>query len=577
MAVEAFELRFATDGGEDVTDAIRDGSLLTAAQNNDLKNPQEILATARADYRQILGTLYKQGYFSGSISIQVDGREASDLPPFFAPDAINDITIQVRTGKPFKFGKLGIAPLAEGTDLPEEFARGEPARSAVIGEAVDSAVLRWREVGRAKVEVGEQSVVADHRRNRLDASVTLMPGPPVSFGDLKIKGAPNVRDRRIRQIAGLRRGKVYSPEELDRVSDRLQATGTFRSVVLEEDEVVAPNGEMDITALLVEEKPRRFGFGAEFSSLEGVALSTFWLHRNIFGGAERLRFDASVGGLGSTTSGMDYRLAAHFSRPGTLAPANTLNLDAELARLDEPEFTADRFTLEAGVIRRLSDRVEYGAGLRFRYSDVSDDLGDREFTHLSVPIVGTYDGRDNKLNPTGGYYVDAEIAPYLGLNGSASGARFYADGRAYFSFGESDGVTLAGRAQIGSVVGSGLRDTPPDLLFFSGGGGTVRGQPYQSLSVDLGGGRSVGGRSFLGLSGEVRVKVSDTISIVGFSDAGYIGSESFPGSDGEWHSGAGLGLRYNTGVGPIRLDVATPVSGDTGDGIQVYVGIGQAF
>jgi translocation and assembly module TamA len=274
---------------------------------------------------------------------------------------------------------------------------------------------------------------------------------------------------------------------------------------------------------------------------------------------------------------MDYRLAAHFARPGTLAPANTLNLDAEIARLDEPEFTADRITLEAGVIRRLSDRIDYGAGLRFRYSDVTDDLGEREFTHLSVPIVGTYDARDNKLNPTSGYYVDAEIAPYLGLSGSASGARFFADGRAYFSFGENDGVTLAGRAQIGSVVGSGLRETPPDLLFFSGGGGTVRGQPYQSLSVDLGGGRSVGGRSFLGLSGEVRVKASDKISIVGFADAGYIGAESYPGDGGEWHSGAGLGLRYNTGVGPIRLDIATPTSGDTGDGIQVYVGIGQAF
>ena len=105
----------------------------------------------------------------------------------------------------------------------------------------------------------------------------------------------------------------------------------------------------------------------------------------------------------------------------------------------------------------------------------------------------------------------------------------------------------------------------------------MRGQPYQSLSVDLGGDVNVGGRNFVGLSGEARIKVFDKASVVLFADAGFIGAGSMPGKDGDWHSGAGLGLRYNTGVGPIRLDIAAPTSGDTGDGIQVYVGIGQAF
>ena len=136
---------------------------------------------------------------------------------------------------------------------------------------------------------------------------------------------------------------------------------------------------------------------------------------------------------------------------------------------------------------------------------------------------------------------------------------------------------LAGRAQLGALVGPDILDTPPDFLFYSGGGGTVRGQPFQSLFVDLGGGRGIGGRSFVGVSGELRAKVTDRISLVGFADAGYIGEESFYDGSGAWHSGAGVGLRYDTTVGPIRLDVAGPVSGSTGDGVQVYIGIGQAF
>ncbi|MCE8438666.1 BamA/TamA family outer membrane protein, partial [Rhodovulum sulfidophilum] len=114
------------------------------------------------------------------------------------------------------------------------------------------------------------------------------------------------------------------------------------------------------------------------------------------------------------------------------------------------------------------------------------------------------------------------------------------------------------------------------LLFFSGGGGTVRGQPYQSLAVDLPNGDRIGGRSFIGLSGEARVGVTRAIQMVAFYDAGFVGPDSWV-SDGDWQSGAGLGLRYDTGIGPIRFDVAAPVDGDTGDGVQFYIGIGQAF
>jgi len=105
----------------------------------------------------------------------------------------------------------------------------------------------------------------------------------------------------------------------------------------------------------------------------------------------------------------------------------------------------------------------------------------------------------------------------------------------------------------------------------------VRGQAYQSLGVPVGTDMA-GGRSFLGLSAEVRVGVTDSIGIVGFADAGYIGEEEFYDGSGIWHSGAGLGLRYNTAIGPVRLDVAVPTSGpDTDEKFQVYIGIGQSF
>lgn len=139
-------------------------------------------------------------------------------------------------------------------------------------------------------------------------------------------------------------------------------------------------------------------------------------------------------------------------------------------------------------------------------------------------------------------------------------------------------MTLAFRGQLGSVAGPDLSEAPADYLFYSGGGGSVRGQPYQTLGVELPSGDTVGGRSFVGLSAEARVALTEKIGVVGFADAGYIGSEEFYDGSGTWHSGAGLGLRYATGIGPIRLDVAVPTSGpEVDEDFQVYIGIGQAF
>ena len=123
--------------------------------------------------------------------------------------------------------------------------------------------------------------------------------------------------------------------------------------------------------------------------------------------------------------------------------------------------------------------------------------------------------------------------------------------------------------------------TPRDFLFYSGGGGTVRGQPYQSLGVNvLRSGLTniqTGGTYFLAASAEVRAKVTEKIGVVGFVDAGQVSVGGFNDASSDWHAGAGLGLRYATGFGPIRLDVAAPVGGTTGKGVQIYVGIGQAF
>ena len=578
QTADALDVRLETTAGDDLKQRLTDASRLIAAQAEGTTNPQDIMAIARSEYRRLIGTLYGRGHYSGVVHIYIDGREAASIPPLSVPAQINDVRITVTPGRAFTFGREQVAPLNAGTELPEGFARGEPARSGLVGDAGRAAVSGWRRDGHAKARISGQKITADHPNRSLDVALAVDPGPEVIFGQMITTPETNVRPSRIRAIAHLPTGEKFDPDTVEQIGRRLRRTGTFRSVTVEEAETLGPDNSLDITATLIEEKPRRFGFGGEVSSFEGATISTYFIHRNLFRGAERLRLDAEVSGIGGDSGGIDYSLSARITRPATLWPDTSAYILGSAELEDEPSYYSQTAKASIGLESIISEELEASVSAGYRFSDVRDDIGSRRFRHLTLSAGAEWDRRDDALNPGKGFYLAADAMPFIGLAGSATGAQIKADGRAYRRLGGDDGrIVLAGRLQFGSIVGAPLAETPPDLLFYSGGGGTVRGHPYQSLNVDLGGGAETGGRAFVGTSAEVRAGITEKIGLVGFVDAGWIDAASLPSGSSQMHAGAGLGLRYNTGIGPIRLDVAAPIAGDTGNGVQIYVGIGQSF
>lgn len=570
-----------TGGSEDLQTAVEAASQLRTMQSEGQTNPQDLLAAARADYARILAAMYAKGYYSVEIRIRIDGREAAAIPVLEAPQSISVIQIAVDPGAPFRFGEARVQPLAPETTLPKEFRTGSIAESGVVGSAVDVAIKAWREAGHAKAFVSVEAVVADHAARRLDVDVGLAPGPRLRFGKLEIVGEERMRERRIRKIAGLPEGETFSETELRRAETRLRRTGIFASVALTEDEDITAPDLLGVTATVVEQKPRRYSFGVEVASLDGVSLSAGWLHRNVNGGGERLGIKGDVSNIGSGESGVDYGLEVTLDRPATFTPDTTAGLVLGFAHEDEIDYALDSVTFGFKVSHIFSETLTARAGLTYDYLDGRDPGGAFTFRNLSLPIGLTWDKRDNPNNPTKGFYVDAEAKPFAGFGTTGSGLRATLDSRAYRSLGEPGRFVVAARVQAGAVLGSDLLETPRNDLFFSGGGGTVRGQPYRSLGLAVMRGFGpqflIGGRYFLAGSVEMRAKVSDKIGVVGFVDWGSIGLDGFTGGFSDSHAGAGLGLRYDTGLGPIRFDVAAPISGTTGDGVQIYVGLGQSF
>lgn len=576
-AVLAFEAELTTRPADSaLRKSLVNASQVFAARKDGLTDPQDILAAAQSDYARLIASLYEKGYFGPVIRISVDGREAADISPLAQLTKVDVVKITVDPGKLFVFGTATVSPLPEGFVPQAVMSKAARASTSAVRAATNEAVDAWRNAGYAKARIGAQRIVANHKDTTLNVAVEIDPGPLTRFGAAQISTPSNVRQKRIDEIASIPTGSRFNPVVLDRSAQRLRETGAFRSVTLKEAEALGPGDILDIDIQVADAKPRRIGAGAELQSLEGLTVSGFWMHRNLAGGAERFRVEAEVSGLFAQNDGLDYLLRTSLTRPSTFAPENDLNLLLELEQLDEPLYYSQRAQADVWINRYLSDRLSADGGLTLRYSDVQDAIGSREFFHAGVPLAAKWDRRDDMLNPKNGFYLDAELDGLIGLNGSKSLVRGYLDARAYRGFGPDERVVLAGRLQFGAIAGAQMADTPPDLLFLSGGSGTVRGHDYQSLSIPLGAGSS-GGRSFLGLAGELRVDVTDTISAVAFYDAGYVGASTLPDGSGSWHSGAGLGVRYQTGIGPIRLDLAIPVTGASSNNLQFYVGIGQAF
>ncbi|MGN6766349.1 MAG: autotransporter assembly complex protein TamA [Rhizobiaceae bacterium] len=574
---------------KDVKKTLEAASALWRDKDKPASGVSGLLSKARSDYRRLLDTLYGQGRYGGSISIKADGREVSELPPDVELSQPVKISVSVDPGPSFLFGRTAIASQAPTTTnrrdkvpLPQDqgFAPGQLARSGTILKADALATEAWRQQGYPKAKVASQRVVAAHRTNTVDATIEMKPGRKAYYGPVAVRGTDRMDPAFVAWMAGLPRGQEYDPDDIDRANKRLMRLGVFRSSRFEEANVIDPDGLMPIN-LIVQERPlHRFGVGADYSTLDGAGLKAYWLHRNLFGHAESLKLETKVAGFGNTTNPADltYRAGVSFTRPGVFTPDSDLVASVVGDREVLDIYTRTSITGLIGFNRIFTDELSGKLFLAGGPSRFNDDFGIRDF--LDVGVLGglIYDTRDNKTDPTSGYYLDGTVHPFYEFNYGNPAVRMEAEGRAYYGFGKDRRFVLAGRLKVGSIVGPSIAETAPDKLFLAGGGGSVRGYAYRNIGVEGPGGIVTGGRSLAEASAELRAHITDSIGVVCFVDAGYVGADSVPDFSQKFRVGVGAGLRYYTGLGPLRADVAVPLDRHEGDPrLAFYIGLGQAF
>ncbi|HEV7277362.1 MAG TPA: autotransporter assembly complex family protein [Devosiaceae bacterium] len=584
---QPYEVELVTGVEGDLDAAIRGASALVADQDEPASGAAGLLAKARGDYRRITGALYGQGHYGGTINILVDGVEAARLPPDTdLPDPVS-VRVVVDPGPLFRFGTISIAnrppPAADDDQVesPEDYglARGEVARSTVVAGAEQRLLEGWRQQGYAKAAIADRQVIADHRTRTVDVAITVDPDRRAAIGAVGVSGTTHMDPDFVRTQSGLEPGEEYDPDAIERARKRLSRLEVFRSLRLQAAEDIGPEGMLPYT-IVVDERPlHRVGAGASWSSVDGIGVEGFWLHRNLFGRAERLRLDARIAGIGYPveTEEFDYMFGGTFTKPGIFTPDTDLVAAISAERTVVPTYIETSATVRAGLTHLLSDEITLEGSAAYELAQFEDDFGTRVFSTASLFAGATFDNRDEPLDATEGFFVTATMEPFYEFNRGNVGLRTTAEARTYFGFAEDDMFVLAGRLRAGLLLGPDLADIPPDRLFFAGGGGSVRGYGYRSIGVEGPGGTVTGGRYLLEASVEARVRFNEEFGGVAFVDGGYVAADTFPGLE-DLRLGAGVGLRYYTGLGPLRLDLAFPLNGRPGDpAYAIYAGIGQAF
>ncbi|HQT66227.1 MAG: outer membrane protein assembly factor [Rhodospirillales bacterium 20-60-12] len=580
----SYQVAFKPSGDPALDTLLKQTSSLVSLQTKLPAGNFALIGRANADAKQFSTVLESLGYDSGQVDITIDGQ-ALDSPTLLqtlraAPrDATRMIVITPHPGMVYHLGALSVPGAPAGSVAKLGIKPGDIARAAPVLAARDALQNALQNEGYAFAHVAAPIAYADPKTHLLDVTYDVTPGARVDVGAIHFAGLQRTDPAFLRRHILLCTGEPYSNTELSTARDSLLSLGVFSSVTAIPASHAAPPGQVPITFQVTEQKLHAVTLGAAYSTDQGITLDTSWLDRNLFGRAEQLTITAAATGLGGTgTTSPGYDLKALFQKPDFWVRQQTLSLSAEAVREFLTAYSRSAVLLNAGLSRPLGKHILASYGVGFVGEQVDQEGITRNYALVQLPLGFAFDNTNSTFNPTRGFKANINITPSLPASGgSGIFTIIQASGSTYVNLEQPGRGVLALRGLIGSIEGATQFQVPPDQRFYAGGTGTVRGFTYQTVGPLFPDSIPQGGTSIDAGSIEFRQRIGKSFGIVPFLDAGQVAATNTPFS-GKLREGAGLGLRYYTGIGPIRLDVAVPVNRPPGGAaLAVYIGLGQAF
>ena len=534
---------------------------------------------ARAAMASVEALLRSEGYYQPTLVDIVEGEDN--------PIAIVDITPGPRfilTAPTIQWITPEPEPEVIRTAQAEiALEPGDPGRAADVIAGEGRIIARLAREGYPDAVTQPRRVVVDHATLTVAPTFNINSGPLVRLDGVRVETRGPTNPAWVMGLAPWNEGQRYDPELVAELERRLLETGVYDgvAVALTPADQTNPAGNRPIVVTLTDRPRRILEAGATFSTADGSGVNGLWTWYNRFGRADTLRFEARLATI-------DSRIGADLSLPHWRTPGETLALSAAIVNEDTDAYRRTAAVVSADLRQRIGkiSYYSYGVGLDAgRYNENRFDpitqapvSFDRDLAILTARGSAYIDQSNDPLNPTTGWRMTLNVQPTaVAGEDTVLFLRTEAQTTAYMPVQDDGRTVLAGRLRLGSILGGDELSVPSDRLFYSGGGGSVRGYGYQGVGPRLPDNTPRGGLSLFEVSAEVRHDVGKGFGVVGFVDAGAIGFAETPDFSNLRYA-VGIGARYNLSFGPIRADIAFPLDKREGDaGFQVYVSIGQAF
>ena len=543
---------------------------------SDEKNPAnaaQINRRARDDSELLVTLLKNYGYYDAVVDPEIERQSADVLI----------VRLTAEPGVLYSFASVDVTGLETTGEKAADFRKAfgvterDPVNVDTVVAARDALSARIKREGLPFARIGEPKIVVDHDTQTATLSMSVDPGGARTIGKFLMIGnrAPFGADH-VRDIARFKSGDMFNQAGIDDLKRALIATGLASSVTVSP----VPGESDDIADIAVSLEPApthtiagELGYGTG----EGIRVNASWTDRNLIRpeGAVTLR-----GVLGTREQSLGGVL-----RQGNFRKRDqVLNARLGVSRSNFRAFQASSFDIAAGIERQSNiiwqKKWTWSAGLELIATDERDVVGAgisrrRTFFVGAAPLTLNYDGSNDLLDPTRGFRIGVRASPEVSLqNGTFGYVRTQFDASYYQP--ASDRITIAGRIRLGSIQGAKSDAIAPSRRFYAGGGGSVRGYGFQQIGPRDIANDPDGGRSLAEIALEARIRIGP-FGVVPFVDAGNIYSKTYPDFSGLRY-GAGIGARYHSSFGPIRIDVGTPINRQAGDArVTVFVSLGQAF
>jgi translocation and assembly module TamA len=626
---QPYRVELTSTGNHGLDSTLKATSQLAALRATVPVGPFGLIARARADAPRLKTVLESYGYYQSSLVITINGASLDEpslgdtlsaLPK--GKDALCNVTFNL--GPLYHLGRIEI----EGS-VPD-FARGglglAPGAPAIAADVLAGGarlLTLLENHGYAFAKVDAPVAHEDPDRQVLDLSFHVVTGPQVEIGEIGFEGLKRVHERLVRRRLLLHTGERYSAIAVEKARKDLLTLGVFAAVSVRLGEAPDAEGRVPVTFQMSERKRHAVGLSAGYSSDLGGSAGVTWSDRNVLGNAEQLNLSATVINLGGTaTTGVGYDAEAKYIIPEFAHRDQQLQfaLGAIKQSLQAYDQTAE--TSGVTLSRKLSSIWTASLGVSTVHETITQEGTTHVYTLFALPLGVLYDSTDLPsplLDPTHGLRASFSLAPTLS-RGQPNATFFvtqasiadYLDFSRLFreALGRS---VLALRAIAASALGASdveeivdghavlVPDLPPDQRFYAGGSGTVRGYRYQSVGPQFPDGNPVGGTAMTALNVEFRQRIAQSFGAAVFADAGEVtdklstlsglihgkrcsaatpleGTASAQGTPTCYTVGVGVGARYYSPIGAIRLDFAVPTFRRSNDDrFEVYIGLGQAF